>query len=83
MQYINHGQEAYTCRYTPACEEFVCDISREAEAYITKKLPNISRYIYIADIHMYTPIGHGLYVICYVEYQSGVHTCIYIYYTKI
>ena len=40
------------CRYTPACEEFVCDISREPEArgiYITNKLPNISRCI--ADIY--------------------------------
>ena len=38
------------CRYTPACEEFVCDISesRRLEGYITNKLPNISRCI--ADI---------------------------------
>ena len=37
------------CRYTPACEEFVCDIY----IYITNKLPNISRCI--ADIYTNWP----------------------------
>ena len=40
------------CRYTPACEEFICDISREPEAR-GNKLPNISRCI--ADIYTNWP----------------------------
>ena len=48
---------AKRCVCAPACEEFICDISREPETrgiYHTNKLPNISRCI--------APIGHGL---CY------------------